>query len=265
MDRSRIHQKRAKNAPQRVPSLTALLRLCRAVLGLGLFSLLGCLWLILPIRLGVDLPRYAFSILCWSFGIRIEHLNSLPQTPGLLLANHVSWTDIAVIGAISHIGFVAKNEVRHWPFIGKLAERYGCVFVARGRRAAVKMDMNNLARFASQRSVILFPEGTTGDGSALLPFRSSLVGAVAGTTQHCSPLALAYYWADGRPLGHAGWTAVAWVGEEGLMPHVLRLALMPPIKVIVSFGEPIYATCRKDLCHRASQSVKMLLAQSYGH
>ena len=243
----------------------ALLRMSRALLCLVLFSLLGSLWLVLPKRLGRGFPRGAFSILCWGFAMRVELKGDVPQSPSLLLANHVSWTDIAALGAIAHIGFVAKSEVRDWPFIGKLADRYGCLFIARTRRSSVGTDTDQLANLVRQRSIILFPEGTTGDGNALLPFRSSLVGAAAAEGQPCTALALAYYWADGRPLGASGWQAVAWVGDEGLLPHVIRLALLPPLKVELAFGDTLVGACRKDLTHRAALQVSALLRQSYGH
>ncbi|MFM7028190.1 MAG: lysophospholipid acyltransferase family protein [Chakrabartia sp.] len=228
------------------------------------FTAIASLWLILPRALGSRLPRLAFGILCRAFGLIVEPMGLRPKSPALLLANHVSWTDIAVFAAITDTGFVAKREVRDWPFIGRLAERYGCLFIARDRRAAVGGETGQLATLIRARSIILFPEGTTGDGQVLLPFRSSLIGAVATDARPCVPVALAYSWADGRPLRSAGWAQVSWTGDASLLPHVLNLAMLPPLRVRILFGDTLTGTCRKALTQEAENQIRTALVTSYG-
>lgn len=230
-------------------------RSARTLAGLLMFAGLGTLWIILPRKIGNSFPRLAFSILLWGFGIHVRRHGSLTGTGELLVANHVSWTDIPVLGVAVGAGFVAKQDVRHWPGIGRLAERYGCLFVARDRRATARAQADALGRILESRNIILFPEGTTGDGQRLLPFRSSLIDPVAGTRGRVVPVVLAYRWADGRPFDGATWQMFAWVGEAGLLEHAIRLAAAPQIEVDVILGQPIENTCRKALANAARDAI----------
>jgi lyso-ornithine lipid O-acyltransferase len=231
------------------------IRIAGALASLFLFAGLGTLWLILPRHLGKPLSRLAFSILLWGFGIHVRRQGCLPGTGELLVANHVSWTDIPVLGVAVGAGFVAKQDVRHWPGIGKLAERYGCLFVARDRRSTVRAQADALGRILQDRNLILFPEGTTGDGLDILPFRSSLIDPVAGGRGRLIPVTLAYRWAGGRSFDRDAWQMFAWVGDADLVSHAIKLAAAPRIEVDVIIGQPIENSCRKDLAQAARTAV----------
>ncbi len=235
-------------------------RSVRTCIGLFVFILLGSAWLILPKSLGRRFPAIAFGALLRGFGIKVHRAPATASKGELLLANHVSWTDIPVLGVAIGASFVAKQEVRHWPFIGQLAARYGCLFVDRDRRTNSKAQAVALANLLTHRSLILFPEGTTGDGQNLLPFRSSLVGAIAGAQGRCVPVAIVYRWANGRPLGRNGWRIFAWVGDDNLLLHAARLAIAPPIRAEVILSPPIEGECRKTLTRQAEESVLSILS-----
>ena len=159
-----------------------------AILRLGLLAL-GTLVLlpgqILAMRLSPRrhdkaLPLLFHRLVCRCLGVR-RRIRGTPPPPGaggLIVANHVSWLDISVIGAERPLAFVAKSEVAGWPMIGFLARLQRTVFIDRQRRAAtagVAAEMG--ARIAAGEAVVLFAEGTTGDGTRVLPLRSSLLGA----------------------------------------------------------------------------------------
>ena len=114
------------------------------------------------------------------FSVRVTQ-SGTPPAPGeaaLVLANHVSWLDIVVIGSLRPLSFVAKSEIAGWPVIGTLARLQRTVFIDRARRGATATVNSMIGeRVAAGELVVLFAEGTTGDGLRLLPFRSSLVGA----------------------------------------------------------------------------------------
>lgn len=165
----------------------------------------------------------------------------------LLLSNHVSWLDIPVLAAIVPLSFIAKSEIANWPVIGFLARLQRCVFVDRARKAATA-EVNAIVarRLGAGDAIVLFPEGTTGDGIRMLPFRSSLVGAArAALTAHTveairlQPVAIAYRRRRGLPLTRRETPEVAWYGDMELGPHLGQLIRGGPLDVAVAFGEPI--------------------------
>lgn len=135
----------------------------------------------------------------------------------LYIANHVSYLDIIVLGMMVDAVFVAKHDVAEWPLFGRLARMRQCIFVTRKAinvRGEVEMIRSQLA---SGRSVILFPEGTTGCGGKLLPFKSALLGAVDGLPQvRIQPVTIAY---PDLLRGGAD-ESLAWYGEMAMFPHL---------------------------------------------
>jgi len=162
--------------------------------------------------------------------------------PLLLVANHVSWLDISVLGSIAPLSFVAKSEVAGWPVFGLLAKLQRTIFVDRARRSASGDTVERVARrLARGDIVVLFAEGTSGDGNRVLPFRSSLLGAAeralaASGTAHIQPVAIAYVRMHGLPLGRQHRAHVAWYGAMDLIPHLKRLIAIGGIDVRVVFG-----------------------------
>ncbi len=167
----------------------------------------------------------------WLFSVRVIE-SGTPPAPGeaaLVLSNHVSWLDIIAIGALRPLSFVAKSEIRGWPVIGHLAILQRTLFIDRARRAAtatVSAAMGH--RLASGELVVLFAEGTTGDGTRLLPFRSSLVGAARAALQaegdrgrvRLQPLAITYPRRNGLPVVRSERSEIAWYGDMELAPHL---------------------------------------------
>lgn len=195
-------------------------------------------------RLPVHFHRMALKAL----GVRVT-VEGQPTAawPLLIASNHVSWLDILVLGSILPVSFVAKAEVAGWPVFGTLARLQQTVFVDRERRHSTGTTAAEIAaRLAGGEAIVLFAEGTTGDGNMLLPFRSALVGAAraaidAGGHSHVlvQPAAIAYTRLHGLPLGRQWRPKVAWVGDEALPPHLMGIAREGAVDVTVCFGEPI--------------------------
>jgi lyso-ornithine lipid O-acyltransferase len=205
-------------------------------------------------KLKVKVPVWWHRIVCRVLGIRVI-VRGEPSVarPLMLLSNHVSWTDISVLGAVKPLSFIAKSEVRDWPLFGHLAQLQRTVFIDRNRKRDAGKQAQIIAnRLVHQRDVmVLFAEGTTGDGTHLLPFKSSLTGAADlarnedGSTT-IQPVALAYIRQGGLPLGLAKRINASWAGDENLLPHLLRLLKSAPLDVEVLFGEPIIVTGKLD-------------------
>jgi len=151
--------------------------------------------------------------------------------------------DIAIYGALIQGSFVAKAEVQNWPIFGFLAKLQNSVFVDRKVRTSRLQANSILNRLEKGDSIILFPEGTSGDGNRVLPFKSALF-AVANITPKGQPLvlqpvSLTYSRLDGVPIGRHLRPLFAWYGDVDMFSHASRLIGLGRLTVTVSFHEPI--------------------------
>jgi 1-acyl-sn-glycerol-3-phosphate acyltransferase len=189
---------------------------------------------------------------------RVELTGAAPGGPGtLFVSNHISWMDIAVLGGTLEAHFIAKSDVQDWPVIGPLSRRSGTLFVAREERHRVHYQADLIGRtLQSGRSLVLFAEGTTSDGLAVLPFRSSLFEA-ATQAARIQPLALGYRRGDGARLSDDVMRKIGWTGDDALMPNlaqVSKLWLSAEIRLAPAFAlEP--GVTRKALAERCRAAV----------
>jgi 1-acyl-sn-glycerol-3-phosphate acyltransferase len=209
--------------------------------------------------------RAVWRSLRHGFALDVRVHGTATTAPGTLyVANHISWTDIAVFGELLDAGFVAKSEVAAWPVIGPAAARYDCVFIAREQRGTVARQARAMAtRLAAGTRLVLFAEGTTGDGSTVLPMRSSLfagVGQGAGEgsgpdrSAVVQPITLIPRHRTGRPFTPQERRAFAWLDDDELLPHAAALALAGGARIDVHFEAPVSGADRKALataCHAA--------------
>jgi lyso-ornithine lipid O-acyltransferase len=220
-----------------------------------------------------SIPHLYHRILCALIGVRIREVGRRSAaTPVLILSNHVSWLDICVIAALAPVVFIAKSEVAGWPVLGWLARLQRTIFIDRRARHQTGAATREIAaRLLGGDAVVLFAEGTSSDGIRVLPFRSSLVGAVhhaLGNTAHhthvtVQPMSLAYVGFGGVPIGRGLRERVAWYGDVELVPHLLRVVASGAVDVIVSWGEATaydMSADRKAIARGAERSVRRMTA-----
>ncbi len=169
--------------------------------------------------------------------LQIRSLGEIPHR-GLLISNHVSYVDILVLVSLAPALFVAKREVKFWPVMGLLAQLGGTVFIDRQRRTHVG-EVNDDIRNALDDGalVTIFPEGTSSDGRAVLPFRSPLLEPATRLDQPLTVARLQYTLADGSPDEE-----VAYWGDATFFPHLLNLLSRDRVQSTVRFGivtEPV--------------------------
>jgi 1-acyl-sn-glycerol-3-phosphate acyltransferase len=153
--------------------------------------------------------------------------------PLLLVANHLSWLDILVIHAARHCRFVAKSEVRHWPLIGTLATGAGTLYIERAKRRDAMRVVHHMAESLKAGDIVaVFPEGTTGDGTALLPFHANLIQAAVSAHAPVLPLALRYV----ERRGGADSRGPLYLGDDTLVASLWRTVAAPPFDAVVTFG-----------------------------
>lgn len=211
----------------------------RAIVRVFLLAL--CLAVCLPlhglwrlVRAKSPWPRIFLGSAGWAAGCDVEVRGAPIRRNALYIANHVSWIDILVLAGKSGSAFVAKADMAPWPLIGWLCKLHGTVFVDRERRLDVHWQAEQMrTALKTGHPLTLFPEGTTGDGTALLAFRSSLVAVVTPPPEGITiqPVAIDY----GPPAPD-----IAWVGEEPIGANALRvMSRKGRLKVTLHFMEPL--------------------------
>lgn len=222
-------------------------------------------------------PRIWYRLASRVLRFRIHKTGQIDTArPLLLVANHVSWTDIIVLGSAFNGAFIAKAEVGDWPIIGPLARLQGTVMVERQRKRSADKQVSALAASLAQgQAMVLFAEGTTSDGTAILPFKSTLFGAARAAIAESGidqvmiqPVAIAYTRLGGLPMGRRERALASWTGDEELVPHLRRLLTLPPIHVELHFGTPIPFTLdsdRKEVARATEAQVRAMFGEAIAH
>jgi 1-acyl-sn-glycerol-3-phosphate acyltransferase len=226
------------------------LRVVRRLLALLLWTLpampVQALFLILPGR-----PKVAFARLYWALfsrllGLRVRVIGQLAGGTAtrrvVFVSNHSSWVDVPVLGGVLDGCFVAKGEVAEWPVVRTIAWLGRTVFVTRQRGATARERDDMRARLRVGDNLILFPEGTSSDGSRVLPFRSSFFAVAEqsdGPPPLIQPVSVVYDRLGGLPTGRASRPVFAWYGDMDIASHFWRLGQHCGLRVTVLLHAPL--------------------------
>lgn len=160
---------------------------------------------------------------------------SVSKGPVLRVCNHISWLDILVIHAAGHCRFVSKAQVRRWPIIGVLAQGGGTLFIEReSRKDALRVVHHMADRLCESEVLTVFPEGTTTDGKAMLPFHANLIQAAISADAPVQAMGLCY--TDGR-TGQPCLTP-AYIGDDSLVGSLWKVVCGPSFDAVLRFGTP---------------------------
>src|SRR3954463_1939918 len=240
------------------------------VFALGTIALMPVQWLAGALKrpLRRRIPVFYHRFVCRLIGVRLRATGApVDDRPLLIVANHSSWLDISIITSLAPVVFVAKSEIARWPFFGLLAKLQLSVFVERDRRQNTgEVNAQIAQRLAEGDPVLLFGEGTAGDGNRVLPFRTALIGAArdaiawAGSDRvWIQPLSIAYVSQQGIALGRHLRPRAAWYGKMKLTDHIGRIVRTGAVDVSVTWGEPIPydgAIDRKALARHLESAVR---------
>ena len=214
---------------------------------------LGLTGLLLPVqlfavqfnrRLSISLPLFYHRVSARILGFQIRtHGEMITEAPVLFACNHTSYSDIAILGSLLPASFVAKAEVAGWLLFGTLAKLQRTVFVDRLATRATRQRDEMIRRLEEGDNLILFPEGTSSDGNAVLPFKSALFSVAQvepnGAPLVIQPVSIAYTRLDGMPIGRALRPYFAWYGDMTLAPHLWKIAGLGHATVDVVFHTPV--------------------------
>ncbi|AUG54733.1 lysophospholipid acyltransferase family protein [Thalassospira marina] len=212
--------------------------------------------LALRLKLADDLPRFYHGLCLKIMHIEVRYSGApLMEGSGIIVANHASYLDIPVLGAMTKGSFIAKKEVASWPVFGLLAKLQRCTFVERRPVRAREQTLEIKQRLASGHKLILFPEGTSNDGNRVLPFKSTLFGVADtllpdGSQVMVQPVSIAATRLDGAPMGRDLRAFYSWYGDMDLAPHLWQFLALGKVTVEVVVHPPMtlaQAGSRKEM------------------
>ena len=174
-------------------------------------------------------------------GIELKCQGQALPTGHLMVANHISWLDIAGVHAVlPQARFVSKADVKHWPVVGALVEGAGTLFIERAsKRDALRVVHQTAAALQAGDCVAVFPEGTTGAGPEMLPFHANLLQAAVAVDAPVLPVVLRWH----EP-GERFSSSARFIGDTTLVQSLWRIASAKGLGIDVQILPSVMTTGR---------------------
>jgi 1-acyl-sn-glycerol-3-phosphate acyltransferase len=202
--------------------------------------------------------RWWHARLCRALGVRVR-VFGVAAPRSLLVANHISWLDIPVLGGQAELGFLSKAEVRGWPLVGWMSTIAGTLFIERGANQTAKVSAQIAGAIAGGRALVIFPEGTTSDGRQVRRFHPRLFAAAQLPGLRVQPVAIGYR----RGAEPAPDLEVPYIGEDSLMASLWRVLRHPDLVAEVRFLAPLQPEDGEDR-RRFAERARLGIVQSLG-
>jgi 1-acyl-sn-glycerol-3-phosphate acyltransferase len=218
-------------------------------------------------RMASAFPMYYHRLVLRILDVRVSIDGEvLKQGPTIFAANHVSWLDIVILSSVAPVSFIAKRDVKSWPFFGALAQLQRTVFVDRDRRHTTGTSRDEMReRMKAGDILVLFAEGTSGDGARVLPFKSAFFAVAEHPGVSVQPLSVVYTGHRNLPMTRRLRPLYAWYGDMEMPPHLWGAAGHGPIEVKIICHAPLSIADhgnRKNLAKQAEEAVRQGLVHS---
>lgn len=206
----------------------------------------------------VKVQGFAFRLwsrgLCRVFGVRVHVAGPPPRPPFFLVSNHLSYLDIIVLGTQLPCVFVAKAEIDSWPLFGAICRSVNTIFIDRKSKRKLPEVIERIEQaLAAGQGVVIFPEGTSGAGHQVLPFRSPLLELPARMSHAVHWAAISYRSPAGATPTHL---SVTWWGDMPLGAHLKELTRLDWVDAPLSFSpEPVAHGDRKELAETLHREI----------
>ncbi|MEZ4751511.1 MAG: lysophospholipid acyltransferase family protein [Bdellovibrionota bacterium] len=188
------------------------------------------------------ITRFYSSWIAWALGLRVRQYGDRPlaASPLLIVANHLSYLDILVLFSSYPCRFITSVEVRDTPFLGWLCRCAGCLFVERREPRRIGAEVRAVAStLEGEEALVLFPEGTSGNGERVLPFKTSFLQCAIETGATVAPICLVYESIDGQNVDSANRDDVYWYGDMSFFPHLKRVMRLHRVEIGLHYLNPI--------------------------
>jgi 1-acyl-sn-glycerol-3-phosphate acyltransferase len=255
-------------------------RRCATIIALTLPSMvIQAVCLVMPGRAKVAFPLFFWRQFAHALGLDVRVIGELAtknsDRPVIFVSNHSSWVDVPVVGGVLPGPFVAKGDVSRWPVVRTIARLGRTVFVSRQRGSTGRERDAMQEVLARGDNLILFPEGTSSDGSRVLPFRSSFFALAEGKGPEgetsagkrvrtvvrpplIQPISVVYDRLNGLPAGRSSRPVFAWYGDMDIASHFWRMTQHLDMRVTVLLHAPLDPATfpdRKSLSQAVWQTV----------
>jgi 1-acyl-sn-glycerol-3-phosphate acyltransferase len=232
----------------------ALLRMVLILVVTAFIGLTGMIWLML---FGFSRKLQHLILRSWGksmvflCGIQTDRNEVPDSTHFILMPNHRSYLDIFLVAALTPAAFVAKAELKKWPFMKTGARLTNVIFVSRSDLKSLLTTMNKIRSSLTQNiPVAIFPEGTTGRGPMTKPFKkgSFKIAADAGI----SVIPMAIHYADEND---------AWIDDDTFLGHFFRQMGKPVTRVSLRYGKPVVDSDYNVLLENTKKQIEGMLDQ----
>lgn len=210
-------------------------------------------------RLIVRLAKIALAVL----GVKVTFENEgnwRTDQNYLAVSNHLSYLDILIYASWQPMCFVSTVEVRNTPVLGQLAAAAGCIFVERRNRENIKQEVETIGNILRDgHNMIFFPEGTSTNGTSVLPFKRPFFAPALAANKPVLPCVIQPLAIDGQPVTSANRDLLCWYGTMDFAPHLLALAGLGTVQVLVKVLPeiPVSATTeREELVQKAQTAIQ---------
>jgi 1-acyl-sn-glycerol-3-phosphate acyltransferase len=211
-------------------------------IGLGFLILVPVHLLVTVVARREVMPPLFLAIMGRAAGLRVR-TEGTARRGALLLANHVSWLDVLALAGTSRAIFIAHSGLTAHGALKWLCDQNDTVFITRHQRGSVTAQVEQVRAALGERPVVIFPEGTTSDGGAMLPFKSSLLSAVEPLA-HETPI-------QPVALDYAEAPDIAWFDGEPGMINVNKILARRGVELTIRFLDPL---AREALANRKTMT-----------
>lgn len=212
-----------------------------------------------PSGFAASLTRNWHRHVCRAFNIKIEITGTPPTTASLIVANHISWFDISALGSVLAARYLSKYEVVTWPVVGWLAKKAGTLFIQRGANKATH-SMGKMTDALKEGSyVILFPEGTTTDGSSVRKFHARLFQSAIDSQVPVQPVIISY------PHDGGVHPKAPFIDDITLYESAAGMLSEPHMKVTLDFLAPVTVEnkTRDELASECEQMIRSKIEKAF--
>ena len=200
------------------------------------------------------------SDLSTSMNVALHVSGKMMDEEGLFVSNHISWLDTIILNNIRPLSFIARHDLEQWPLLGTFTKRMESVFINRQSKFHAYRSIPRIEeKLNAGRSVHLFPESTTSDGSALLPFYPMFYEAAARVGCRVQPVVIQYTDSEGKLLPEA-----AFINNDTFLNTLSRILWVDRVHAHVHFLEPLSPELlpRKTLCELSRKMINSYLVET---
>ena len=205
------------------------------------------------------LMQLAFYLANTLWGISVKVTGQISKKrPLLIISNHFSYLDVFALGSVMPVRFSPKSDVRNWAVIGFMCKISGQIFI--DRRISQTKNSSELIKSEIDNDIIsIFPEGTTNDGTKILPFKSSLFAIAENKSLTVQPVTIIYTKLNNQPINADNRHKVGWYGDMEFFPHFMQFLQQKSLEVKLVFHDSVNGkdfASRKELASYCYEMVK---------